>query len=105
MYLHIEVWVDVLLFHQLFDLLTPLDQLPDFFGQDSHLQVRIRNLGNLLRLILLLPRKQGSEVSWDFSPGKKESQSRDQDVRALNASAPGHWDQSVSHVWSSLFMY
>lgn len=63
-YLHVEVWVDVLLFHQLFDLFTPLDQLPDFFGQDSHLQVCIWNFGNLLRPVLLLPWKQELEFTW-----------------------------------------
>lgn len=38
-YLQVEVWVDVLLLHQLFDLFTPLDQLPDFFRQDPHVQI------------------------------------------------------------------
>lgn len=47
-YLHVRVWVDVLLLHQLFDLLATLHQLPDLFGQDSHVQVRIGNLRHLL---------------------------------------------------------
>ncbi len=62
MYLQVEIWVDVLLLHQLFDLFTALNQLPDFFREDSHFQVGIRNLRNLLQLIFLLPRIQETEI-------------------------------------------
>lgn len=61
-YLHVEIRVDVLLFHELLDLFTPFDQLSDFLGQDSHFQVGIGNLRNLLRLVHLLPWTQESEV-------------------------------------------
>lgn len=47
-YLHVHIWVDVLLLHQLLDLLPTLHQLPDLFGQDSHVQVGIRNLWHFL---------------------------------------------------------
>lgn len=46
-----EVWVDILLLHELFDLFTPLNKLSYFFGQNSHFQTGIRNLRNLLNLI------------------------------------------------------
>lgn len=39
LYLQVGVWVDVLLFHQLFDLFTSLHQLPNLFGQNPQLQV------------------------------------------------------------------
>lgn len=67
-YLQVSVWVDVLLFHQLFDLFTPLHQLPDLFGQDSHVQVGVWDLRDLLGLVFLLPWKQQEEVSSNKTP-------------------------------------
>lgn len=55
--LHVEIWIDVLLLHELLHLLTPFHQLPDFFRQDSHFQARIWNFRNLLWLVLLVRRK------------------------------------------------
>lgn len=56
-YLHVKIWVDVLLFHELFDLFTTFNQLPDFFGQDPHFQTGVWNLWNFIWIIFLLPRK------------------------------------------------
>lgn len=53
MYLHVKIWVDVMLLHQLFDLFTPLHELPDLLWQDSHFQAGIWDIRNLLRLAYL----------------------------------------------------
>ena len=66
-YLHVEIRIDVLLLHQLFDLFSPFDQFSDFFGQDSHFQIGIWNFRNFLCLVLLLPWKKMLKKRWNFS--------------------------------------
>ena len=53
-YLHVEVRVEVLLLHQLLDLLSALHELADLLGQNSHVQIGIGNLWDLFRLVILL---------------------------------------------------
>lgn len=52
-YLHVKVWVDVRLLHQLFDLSTALHQLTDLLGKNSHLKLRVWKLRNLISILIL----------------------------------------------------